>query len=262
MTNANRRNANVRDGVHRQRIDMAGEIIYGANAVREALRAGGIVNRLYLAKDSKVRGVRELVDLAKETAVPFDFIPLAKLNEITGTHEHQGAAASISPVAYAELDDFLAQCPDRAIVLALDKVQHPKNLGMLVRTAVGAGVSAILLSARGGALLDESVVRASAGTVFHIPVIACSKLPAALKKLKDNGFWVYGLDASGSENVFDVRWPERSVLVMGNETKGLSSNVAKACDVMTSIPLARELDSLNVSVAAGIAMFQAAYGRR
>ena len=238
-----------------------GEIVFGNNAVSEALRAHGRVNRLYLAKDAKVRDRQALVDLARAQGIPYDFVPLAKLNEVAHSHDHQGVAASISPVAYAELDAFLASCPPQATVLALDGVQHPKNLGMLIRTAVGAGCSALVIAARGGALLDESVVRASAGAVFHLPVIAAAKLPDTLRRLQQAGFWVYGMDPGGHESVFSVSWPDRCVLVMGNETNGMRGPVQKCCDALLRIPLARELDSLNVAVAAGIALFQVAAAR-
>ncbi len=236
------------------------EIICGANAVSEALRAGGRVNRLYLAKDAKVRGKQALVDLARAEGIPYDFVPLAKLNELAQTREHQGVAASVSPMRYTGLDAFLEACPPRAAVLALDRVQHPKNLGMLLRTAAGAGAAAVLVASRGGALLDESVVRSSAGTVFHIPVVAVAKLPEGLRVLRDNGFWVYGLDAAGSESVFEVSWPERCVLVMGSETKGIGGPVRNCCDVTVRIPMAPAAESLNVAVAAGIALFQVTAG--
>jgi 23S rRNA (guanosine2251-2'-O)-methyltransferase len=234
------------------------EVIHGIHAVDEALRAGNRVNRLYLAKDAKVRDRQRLVDLARTQGVPYDFVPLAKLNELASTPEHQGVAASISPVAYADLEAFLAECPPKATVLGLDGVQHPKNLGMLIRTAAGAGAAAVVVSARKGALLDESVARASAGTVFHVPVIAAAKLPDALRRLRDAGFWIYGLDAAGRESVFEMAWADRCVLVMGNETKGMRSPVRNVCDALVRIPLARDLDSLNVAVAAGIALFQVA----
>jgi len=234
------------------------DVIYGANAVSEALRAQVRVNRIYLAKDANVRGKQALVELARAQRIPYDFVPLAKLNELADSRDHQGVVARINPVATAELETVLATCPDRAIILALDGVQHPKNLGMLVRTAVGAGAAAVVLTSRGGAPLDESVVRASAGTVFHIPIVALLKLPEALVRMQQAGFWVYGMDAAGKESVFDVSWAERCVLVMGNETAGLRGPVRKRCDALVRIPLAHDLDSLNVAVAAGIALFQAA----
>ena len=237
---------------------MADDVVYGVNGVREALRRPGAVNRVYVAKESRAGAVKELVAACRADGVRFDVVPQAKLNELTGTREHQGVAAAVSPVQYTTLDACLAGCPPRARLLVLDRVQHPKNLGMLIRTAVGAGASGVLLSQRGGALLDGSVVRSSAGTVFHVPIVCCSKLGRALGALKEAGFWVYGLASDGSESVFSLDWAERSALVVGNETKGIGHTVLNACDETVRIPLAMGLDSLNVTVAAGIGLFQIA----
>jgi 23S rRNA (guanosine2251-2'-O)-methyltransferase len=240
------------------RVVMQGKVVYGLNAVKEALRAGGRVSRLYLAKDARVRDVDALVELAREQRVRFDFVPLAKLNALAETREHQGVAAVVSPVAYTPLKECIKGCPATALLLALDQIRHPKNLGLLLRTAVGAGAAGVLLTARGGALLDESVVRASAGAVFHVPVVNCPNLAAGLRTAKDAGFWVYALDAAGDQNVFQMNWPERCVLVVGNEAGGVRPGVRKVCDAGVRIPLAGGLDSLNAAVAAGIALFQAA----
>lgn len=229
--------------------------------MREALRAGRFVNRLYIAKESHARNMDELLDLARERGVLFEFVPQAKLNELAGTREHQGVAAAISPVEYVPLKQWLASCPTTATALVLDQVQHPKNLGLLIRTAVGAGASGVVLCARGGALLDEAVLRSSAGALFHMPVVNCANLREALRQLRAADFWVYGLDAKGAENVFDVDWPDRCALVIGNESDGLRPGVRKTCDALVRIPLANQLDSLNAAVAAGIALFQIAAAR-
>lgn len=239
---------------------MTKSIVCGANTVGEAL-ASGACSRIYVARESKVRGFRELNEAAKAKAVPIEFVPLSKLNELAGTGEHQGVAAQISPLEYTTLDRFLAECPPTATVVLLDRVQHARNLGLIIRTAVGAGASAVVLSARGGASVDDSVVRGSAGTVFRIPIVQHAKLDEAVKRLKDAGFWVYGLDAGATESVFDVSWAERSVLVLGNETRGIRPGLRKACDALLRIPLADDLDSLNVAVAAGVALFQIVAGR-
>lgn len=239
---------------------MAGEIIYGRNAVLEALRAKGTVNRVYLVREGKIASREEIIEAARASGAPFEFVPLAKLNSMTGVSDHQGCAAAVSPVSYARLDEVLATLGPRAVILALDGVQHPRNVGMLLRTAAGAGAAAVLLPQRGGALLAPDIVRASAGAVMHVPVVACANLGQALRELKEQDFWVYGLDAGARDSVFSNRWPERSVLVAGGETKGMRPGTAKLCDALLSIPLCNGLDSLNVAVSAGIALYQAQYG--
>ncbi|MFP6581996.1 MAG: 23S rRNA (guanosine(2251)-2'-O)-methyltransferase RlmB [Candidatus Hydrogenedentota bacterium] len=231
------------------------EIIFGLKPVQEALGNARSINRIYVAKESRASGCKRILDEAKSLGIQFDFVPQAKLNEMTRTQEHQGIAARVSPVEYVELTTFLENCPETTTVLVLDQIHHPKNLGMIIRTAVGAGVGAVILTVRKGALVDDSVVRASTGTVFQIPIIVTSKLGDDLKRLKDAGFWVYGMDAAARVNVSEVDWPKRTALLVGNETKGIRPIVAKQCDELVSIPLENKLDSLNVAVATGIALF-------
>ncbi|MCL4218881.1 MAG: 23S rRNA (guanosine(2251)-2'-O)-methyltransferase RlmB [Candidatus Hydrogenedentes bacterium] len=242
---------------------MAESLIHGVNAVTEGLRAGGRADRLYVASDAKVRGCGALLEIAREKDVRVEYVPQAKLNELTGTHEHQGVALRVSPVAYAELSAVLEHLPRQALLLALDQVQHPRTFGMMLRSAWGAGVQGVIVGDKGGALVDDSVVRASAGAVLHVPVIKQANLTQCLKTLKDHGFWVHGLAGDGAEDVFALPWAERVVLVVGNETSGLRPGVRKVCDALVRIPLAHGVDSLNASIAASIALFQvsAAHGR-
>lgn len=241
---------------------MAGEIVWGVKPVREALQTPERINRLYFAAESRAQACDALLEAARAAALPFDFVPQARLNALTGVRDHQGVAAALSPVSYATLKPFLAACPVTATVLVLDQVQHPKNLGLLLRTAAGAGTTAVMLAARGGALVDGSVVRASAGAALQLPLICCKNVAQGIHALRDAGFWAYALEPKAPDNVFDVQWPARCALVVGNETSGVRPVVRKACDASVNIPLAGGLDSLNAAVAAGIALFQVAAWRR
>jgi 23S rRNA (guanosine2251-2'-O)-methyltransferase len=235
---------------------MAGKIISGLKAVHEALLSDQGVNRVYVTKGAKGPQVEQILDTARDRRVVFEFVPLAKMSSLTQSREHQNVAAAISPVQYVDIDQCLGDAPPQATILVLDQVQHSRNLGMILRAAAGAGVHAVLLPARGSALLDDTVVRASAGALFHLAVMTTPNLAQALRKFKERDFWIFGLDAKGEENVFTFDWPDRTVLVVGNETKGISAGVRKECDALASIPLAGSLDSLNVAMAAGIALFQ------
>lgn len=237
---------------------MAGTIIFGLHAVEEALQAPQRVNRLLLGKETKNPDLHNLLDLAKSLHVRWDIVPIAKLNSMTGTFEHQGVAAEISPLEYTPLEDLLATIPQKSLLIVLDQVQLERNVGMIIRTAAAAGASGVLLATRGSALLDENIVRSSAGMVFHIPVCLCNNIAQTLRKLKDHGFWIYGLDAQGEGNAFNEEWPDRCALVMGNESKGLRHGVSKACDRRIHIPMAGNTESLNVAVCAGITAFQVA----
>jgi 23S rRNA (guanosine2251-2'-O)-methyltransferase len=229
--------------------------IWGWNAVHEALQTHGRVNRLYLARDTKVKRVEELVALCKALGAPFDFIPQAKLNEITGTRDHQGVAATISPVDYVEIDALL-NTGGRSCIVVLDEVQHPKNLGMIIRAVAAAGADGLVVPVRGGASLDETVVRSSAGTVFRVPIARCNNVAQTLRGFKDAGFWIYGLDGAAGDDIYTCSWGDRVVLVMGNESAGLRPGVRNACDALLRIPLSGGVESLNVAVAAGVALFE------
>ncbi|MCC7196493.1 MAG: RNA methyltransferase, partial [Gemmatimonadaceae bacterium] len=134
--------------------------------------------------------------------------------------------------------------------------------GMIVRAALGAGAHAMLLPDRGGALVDEGVVRSSAGAVFHLPVANVGNLADALRGVRERGFWVFGLDGEADQSIYETPWPDRVVLVMGNESKGIRPGVRRVCDVLVRIPLDPRLESLNVAVSAGVALFEAARAHR
>jgi 23S rRNA (guanosine2251-2'-O)-methyltransferase len=241
---------------------MSKNVIYGRNALEEALRAGGRVNQLLVAFESRAGWVDALVEAARAQRVRVDFVPQARLNRLAHSRDHEGAVAVVSPVGHLSLDECLEACGKRATLLAVDEVQNPRNLGMLLRTALGAGVAGVLIPQRGGRLLSDEVARASAGAAFHVPVVYCGNTAHALRQLKEQGFWIYGLDARGDTDVFKVEWPDRTALVVGKEATGLRPVVRKSCDFLVRIPLAGGLDSLNVAVAAGIALFAVAATRR
>lgn len=240
------------------------EVIFGYNAVSEALNAGHPINRLYFSVQSRRPYIAELKELAYEARVRFDFVDVAKLNVLAGTGEHQDVVAVISPVEYTELTDFLrtnADAPTLTIVI-LDQLQHAGNVGIIVRTAVGAGASAVMLTARGGSLINDQVFRASAGAIFHIPIIKSASLPQDLLTLKKHDFWIYGLEADGDNDVFTEKWARRSAFIIGNEHEGARTVTRKGVDISVRIPMAGGFDSLNAAVAAGIVLFQISYRHR
>ena len=242
---------------------MAEDVVYGVNAVSEVLRAGPArVNRIFVARESRAHGIQTLLDAARESRVRFDYVPQAKINELTGSKTHQGVAATVSPVGYFTLEEGLADLPATATILVLDNVQHPSNVGLLIRSALGADAGALIMANRGGAPVSNAVVQASAGAVFHLPIIRVTNVGQALRDLKEAGFWVYGLTGESGEDLFACEWPERAALVLGNETTGLRPGVRKACDACLRIPLAAGLESLNAAVAGSIALFQVAQNRR
>jgi 23S rRNA (guanosine2251-2'-O)-methyltransferase len=236
------------------------DVIFGYNAVSEALKAGHPINRIYFWVSSKRPYIGELKALAQERRIRFDFIELSKLNVLAGTGEHQDVVAITSPVEYTDLGVFLdtIEAQPNATVVVLDQMQHAGNVGIIIRTAVGAGASAVVLSSRGGTLINDQVFRASAGAIFHIPIIKSTSLTHDLAILKKHDFWIYGLEADGEGNVFTEKWAHRNVIVIGNEHQGSRGVTRKLFDFQVKIPMANAFDSLNAAVAAGIVLFQIA----
>ena len=234
-------------------------MIRGRQAVRVALENDRAVHRVYISRDARGADVRRLKALASRVGVPFQFVPAAKLNQLAGGTDHQGMVAVVAATSYLELETLLAGLPDDGPVtlVALDRIQNPHNLGLVIRTAVAAGAAGVVVPNRDAAPVDDVVVRSSAGLVLRLPPTRVANLDRALERLKAAGFWIYGLEAKATASVFDVSWPPRRVLVLGNEHEGLRPGVRKRCDELVSIPLAPGVASLNVAVAAGVALFQA-----
>ncbi len=233
------------------------QIVWGRYEVAEALEAGHPVQRVYFSREASGEQIDRIKNLAQKRGVRFDFIEVGKLGKLAGTRAHQDVVARLSPVRLADLEEVLRGLDEVSTIVALDQVRHLRNVGMIARSAAAAGAAALLLSGRGGHPLNDEVVKASSGAIFHLPVIQTTHIGRDLEIMQQVGFWVYGLAASGGEDLFSVDWPKRRVLVVGNESKGLRPVVRKATDALVRIPMAPEVESLNVAVATSIALFAA-----
>jgi 23S rRNA (guanosine2251-2'-O)-methyltransferase len=171
---------------------------------------------------------------------------------MAGVKSHQGVIALGSEKKYAELDTIKSNAE---LLVVLDGVEDPHNLGAIIRTAHAAGASGIVIPERRAAGLTETVAKAAAGALEHLPVVQAVNINQTLRGLKDDGYFVYGLDERGDLPFDEVDWPERTVLVLGGEGKGLHDLVRRNCDALVRIPMAGKIASLNVSVAAGIVLF-------
>jgi len=233
-------------------------ILSGRQPVKGALLSDQPVERFYFSQTAKGKEFSEIKKLAQDKRIRFDFVPVQKISHLTRSHDHQGVAAVMAEIVYADLPALLEEKEDAARILAvvLDRVQRPKNLGAIIRSAAGTGADVVIIPKRGSAHVNDQVIRGSAGATFRIPIAKVDNLARVLRQLKDLSFWVYGLDARAHESVFDVTWPARCALVVGNELSGIRPLIRKECDTLVRIPLANNLDSLNVSAAAAIALFQ------
>jgi 23S rRNA (guanosine2251-2'-O)-methyltransferase len=228
-------------------------MLCGVHPVREALRAGRTIDRLLIARGAGGPRLQEIIDLAREHSVPVRFEPREALDRAANGATHQGIVAFGSAKRYVELDQVLA---DASLLVVLDGVEDPHNLGAIIRTAHAAGAAAVVVPDRRAAGLTETVAKAAAGALELLPVVRVGNITQTLESLKSRGFWIYGLDERGAQLYSETDYAAPTVLVLGGEGHGLHDLVKKHCDVLVKIPMAGAISSLNVSVAAGIVLFE------
>jgi 23S rRNA (guanosine2251-2'-O)-methyltransferase len=239
------------------------ELLYGRQPVRETLRAGRRqVFELLLARGLKPKGiVGQILDLARQANVSVRTLERHDLNELGGEVNHQGLAAHVSAYPYAGLDDLLsaaAQANEPPFLLLLDHIQDPQNLGSLLRTAESVGVHGVIIPVRRAAGVTPAAVRASAGAAEHVRVAQVPNLVQAMRRLRDGGLWFAGLDATPESQLYtraDLKGPLG--LVVGSEGQGLARLVRETCDFLIRLPMSGQVESLNASVAAAIALYEA-----
>lgn len=233
-------------------------LVAGRRAVRELLRSGRPVHRLYVAETAE--GVEELLSEARRAGVPVQRVPRSWLDRACGGLPHQGVAASAAAVPYTDLDELMASVarrPGPVRLLVLDHIQDPQNLGSLLRTAEASGVAGVVVAARRAAGLTPAVWRASAGAAAYVPVARVSSIAAAVEAIKEAGLWVVGADPGGHQLLWEADLSGRVALVIGAEGRGLSALVRQRCDLLVRIPQLGRVSSLNASVAGALLMYEA-----
>jgi 23S rRNA (guanosine2251-2'-O)-methyltransferase len=224
----------------------------GIHPVREALRAHRPLDKVLIARGASGPRIQEIIDLCRDQSVPVRFEPREILDRAS-KGPHQGVIAFGAVHLFVELEELI----DAArLLVILDGVEDPHNLGAIIRTAHAAGANAIIVPERRSAPLTETVERAAAGALEHLPVARVINVSQSLERLKTSGFWIYGLDERASESYDAVDFISPTVFVLGGEGKGLHQGVQKHCDVLVRIPMAGAVSSLNVSVAAGVVLFE------
>ncbi len=236
-------------------------LIYGRNSVLELLKtAKRNVNKILISrglnKDSKID---EIINLAKQNNVLFQFLPKEKFSQYK-EFNHQGVIAFVAPVDYVELDEFLEKPAKNKYkkVVILDGVEDPHNLGAIIRTAVCAGFDAVIVSQRRSVLCSATVEKTSAGAINYIDIIKVNSLSNAVEILKKSDFWVIAAEATGKDNYFEVDYTDMNfAIIMGAEHAGVSRSLIKQADFLVKIPMFNEFNSLNVSNAASILIYEA-----
>ena len=227
-------------------------ILYGRNAVLEALRGRRQVRRAWVEDERVAQALRT-------AGVPFEAASAEVLEDLCGSPSHQGAVAEADPYPYADPADLLSG--EQALVVALDQIQDPQNLGAICRSAEGAGAAGVVIPQRRAAEVTPAVCRASAGAVEHLAIARVRNLADFLGEAKRGGAWVYGADAAATRLYTDVEWTGPAVLVLGSEGRGLRPRVREACDDLIRLPLHGSVDSLNVSAAAAVLLYEAVRSR-
>ena len=232
------------------------------------------VEKVVLQAGAHGSGIDDIRHRAKAAGVVVQTVPAQRMNAIARGLVHQGVVAVTTAVAYLDLDEMLsAVAPtlddvreQKPIVIVLDEIEDPHNFGAILRSAVAAGAAGAIVPDRRMAPLSAVAVKASAGTALRLPIARVGRLTSALEQMKERGYWVVGLDGAADDEVerttvWDYDWDRAVALVVGNEGRGLRPVVRAACDVLAEIPMRGPAESLNASVAAGVALFAATRGR-
>jgi 23S rRNA (guanosine2251-2'-O)-methyltransferase len=249
------------------RRDEAPEVIGGRNPVVEALRAEVPANVLYVAQrvDSDDR-IRDAIKMAANRGIPLLEVSREKLDRMMDGGVHQGLALQLPPYEYAHPEDLVQRAQDAAevpLIIALDSVTDPRNLGAIARSATAFGAHGIVVPSRRSAGVTAGAWKTSAGTLAHLPVARAANLTSTLREYREQGLFVIGLDGEGTADIGDVELAtEPLVVIVGSEGKGLSRLVRESCDVIARIPMSAAAESLNAGVAAGIALYEISRLRR
>jgi 23S rRNA (guanosine2251-2'-O)-methyltransferase len=230
-------------------------VLAGIHPVREALRAGRPIDRILIAKGTTGPKIQEIIDLAKERQIQLRQDDRGTLDRAAGKVPHQGVVAFHSSLTsqYANFNDLIR---GKGLIVLLDGVEDPHNLGAVVRTAHAAGAAGIVIPERRAVGITETVAKASAGALVHLPIARVVNIGRAIEDLKEAGYWIYGLDERGEHLYDQVDITSPVAIVMGGEGHGVHDIVKKKCDFLVRIPMAGAIASLNVSVATGVMLFE------
>ena len=241
------------------RTNSPSSVVYGVLPVLEALRAEKrAVDKIVLSEGAHEKRLAEILELARERGIVVNRVPRKKLSELVPDGaNHQGVAALTASAAYADKDDVFSAVSDTTMLLVLDGVEDPRNLGAILRTAECAGVEGVFIPERRSVGLTETVAKSSAGAAEYIKVAKTPNINRLIEELKEKNVWVVGTSADAETDYTEWDWTRPTALVLGGEGKGLHRLVAENCDMLVQIPMYGKIQSLNVSVAAGVILFEA-----
>lgn len=234
-------------------------IIYGVKPVIEAINAGREIDKLYIQRDISGQGLSELRNAIKKAKIPFSHVPIQKLSKLTSGN-HQGVVGLISPIEIFDMETVINELLDKdktPLILILDRLTDVRNFGAITRTAECAGFDAIIVPKRESAQINADAIKTSAGALNRIPVCKVDNLTDAVLFLQASGIRIVGCTEKTEKIIYDVDFTPPTAIVMGGEEKGIANQILKRCDDIVKIPMLGKISSLNVSVAAGVIMYEA-----
>lgn len=242
--------------------DLQQDVIAGRHPVLEALKSGRTINRIMVAEGAEGGSLTEVLGKARDLGIIVQRVPKAKLDTLSTT-THQGVVALMSPHAYAELEDVIRRDTGQPpLIVVLDEINDPHNLGAIMRSAEAAGVQGLVIPKRRAVPLTSVVAKAAAGAVEYVPVARVGNLVQTLEQLKKAGYWVVGLDVAGEQMYTEVDYRGATVVVIGAEGQGLGRLVRETCDYLVKLPMLGQVQSLNASVATGVLLYETLRQRR
>jgi 23S rRNA (guanosine2251-2'-O)-methyltransferase len=238
--------------------------IYGINSVTEALKSRGrAFEWVGMAKERHDIRLQRLIEDCRRLSVPVRFLERTELDRMAGNAAHQGVVAVTSAKQYNDLADVIAaKRGNHSLLVVLDGIEDPHNLGAILRTADAAGANGVIIPERRAAAVTGTVTKASAGASEHLPIAKVTNIARTIEELKENNIWTVGLDERGAQTYDSLDYNMDCALVLGGEGKGLHDLVKRKCDFLVSIPMLGKVPSLNVSVAAAVVLYEIVRQRR
>lgn len=233
-------------------------MIFGIRTIIEAVKSGKEIEHIFLKRGLKSELLRELSGICRELSIPVQVVPVERINRISRKN-HQGAIAYISNIEYNNIEEIIPRLYEQGktpLVLILDGITDVRNFGAICRTAECAGVDAIIFATKGSAQINADTIKTSAGSIHYIPICRTNNLKQTIAFLKNSGITVFAANEKTDTIYFDANFKNPSAVIMGSEDKGIQLEYLRICDTMIKIPLKGRIESLNVSVAAGVILYE------
>ncbi|REL33375.1 23S rRNA (guanosine(2251)-2'-O)-methyltransferase RlmB [Rhodohalobacter sp. SW132] len=238
---------------------MPNKYAYGIKPIDELLTNDpSSVDKIYVRDNLSGNNVHSIFNRASDHKIPVTRVPPSKLFDLVGDVNHQGVVAAISEITYIEFEDWLIDITPtpQTAVLCLDEIEDPHNFGAILRTAAAAGITAVIVPKHRQAPVNATVMKTSAGTAGRIPIVRAVNLNQAILTLKENKFWIAGLDQNAETTIWNQKYDVPMAFVIGNEGRGMRKKTGEHCDFLLSLPMHNDVESLNASVSAALVCYE------